>query len=177
MWRGAGFPPDRESHGKTTRTYRCRRRDRAGHGVARIPQKMSREWVDAFADVPLFAGLSRRHLTKVARLASTKRYPSGAAIVETGATGEAFFVILDGRQAWVREPAGATLGANESFGEMSLLDGQPRSATITARSEVLVMMVPRQKFLKLLEKKPKIAMAVFCPRCVAGCACSRPAGV
>lgn len=133
--------------------------------ASHIPQKMSREWVDALADVPLFAGLSRRHLTKIARLASIKRYPSGAAIVKTGAPGEAFFVILDGRASLGAGARRATLGANESFGEMSLLDGQPRSATITARSEVLVMMVPRQKFLKLLEKEPKIAMAVLSTLC------------
>ena len=74
-------------------------------------------------------------------------------------------MILDGRASLGAGARRATLGPNESFGEMSLLDGQPRSATITARSEVLVMMVPRQKFLKLLEKEPKIAMAVLSTLC------------
>lgn len=44
---------------------------------------------------------------------------------------------------------------------MSLLDGEPRSATVTAQTDVLVMMIPRRKFLKLLENEPRIAIAVM----------------
>ncbi len=110
---------------------------------------------------PLFASLSRRQLTKIAGLAASKRYAAGSALVKSGAPGESVFVVLDG-QAVVR--AGArriTLGAGDFFGEMSLLDGEPRSATVTARTDVLVMMIPRSKFLKLLEKEPRIAIAVM----------------
>lgn len=130
-------------------------------GPSHLPQKMSRGLVDVLAGVPLFAGLSRRHLTRIAGLASTKRYAGGSALVKSGAPGESVFVILDGR-AGVR--AGArriTLGIGDFFGEMSLLDGEPRSATVTAQTDVLVMMIPRRKFLKLLEKEPRIAIAVM----------------
>lgn len=130
-------------------------------GPAHLPRKMSRGLVDVLAGVPLFAGLSRRHLTRIAGLASSKRYAAGSALVKSGAPGESVFVILDGR-AMVR--AGArriSLGIGDFFGEMSLLDGEPRSATVTAQTDVLVMMIPRRKFIKLLEKEPRIAIAVM----------------
>ncbi len=135
--------------------------DNRGVATPGIPQKMSREWLNVLADVPLFAGLSRRHLAKIARLAVTKRYAGGAAIVTAGAPGEAFFVILDGRASVGAGARRSKVGPNDFFGEMSLIDGQPRSATITARSEALVMMVARRDFLKLLADEPKIAIGVL----------------
>jgi CRP/FNR family transcriptional regulator, cyclic AMP receptor protein len=130
-------------------------------GPSHLPQKMSPGLVDALAGVSLFAGLSRRHLTRIAGLASSKRYAAGSALVKAGAPAESVFVILDGR-ALVR--AGArriSLGIGDFFGEMSLLDDEPRSATVTAQTDVLVMMIPRRKFLKLLENEPRIAIAVM----------------
>jgi CRP/FNR family transcriptional regulator, cyclic AMP receptor protein len=130
-------------------------------GVSHMPQKMSPELVDVLAGVPLFAGLSRRHLSKIAALASSKRYPRGATLGKTGAPGESFFVILDG-QASVRVGSRRTaLRAGDFFGEMSLLDGEPRSATVAAQTAVLVMVLPRRRFLKLLESEPRIAIAVM----------------
>jgi hypothetical protein len=70
---------------------------KSGGGPSHLPQKMSRGLVDALAGVPLFAGLSRRHLTRIAGLASSKRYAAGSALVKAGAPGESVFVILDGR--------------------------------------------------------------------------------
>jgi CRP/FNR family transcriptional regulator, cyclic AMP receptor protein len=131
------------------------------HRASHLPQKMSPGLVDVLAGVPLFAGLPHRHLNKIAGIASSKRYTGGSTLVKSGAPGESVFVILDGR---VSVRAGArriTLGIGDFFGEMSLLDGEPRSATVTAQTDVLVMMIPRRKFLKLLEKEPRIAIAVM----------------
>jgi len=125
------------------------------------PQKVSRGLVDVLAGVPLFAGLSRRHVTKIAGLASSKRYGSGSTLVKSGAPGESVFVILDGRVAVRAGARRITLGIGDFFGEMSLLDGEPRSATVIAQTDVLVMMIPRRKFLKLLANEPRIAIAVM----------------
>jgi CRP-like cAMP-binding protein len=128
---------------------------------AHLPQKMSRAWVDILAGVPMFAGLSRRHLTKIARLGISKRYAGGSTLVKSGDPGEHFYLILDGR-AGVRAGARRTdLRIGDFFGEMALLDGEPRSATVSAETDVLVMMVSRRKFLKLLESEPRIAIAVM----------------
>jgi CRP/FNR family transcriptional regulator, cyclic AMP receptor protein len=131
-------------------------------GESHMPQRMSRELVDVLAGMPLFAGLSRRHLNRIGALATAKRYPPGTRIVRVGDPGEAFFVIMDGRVA-VRAGARRTvLQTGDFFGEMSLLDGRPRSATAVAQTEVLLMVVSRPKFLKLLITEPRIAIAVMC---------------
>jgi CRP-like cAMP-binding protein len=125
------------------------------------PRPAGREAVDLIASVPLFASLSRRHLGRVAGVASTKRYAPGSALALVGKPADAFFVILDGR---VRvEATGRTieLGAGDFFGEMALIDGEPRSATVVAVADVFVLMIPRSKFVKLLESEPKLALAIM----------------
>ena len=130
-------------------------------GESHMPKRMSPELVDVLAGMPLFAGLTRRHLNRIAGLATAKRYPQGTRIVKVGDPGEAFFVIMDGRVA-VRAGARRTvLETGDFFGEMSLLDGRPRSATAVAQTEVLVMMVTRGKFQKLLVSEPRIAVAIM----------------
>ena len=113
------------------------------------------------AEIPLFAALSRRHLGKVASVASTKRYAPGSTLAVVGKPADAFYVILDG-QVRVETPAArSSSGAGDFFGEMALIDGEPRSATVVAAADLFVMMIPRTKFLKLLEAEPKIALAIL----------------
>ena len=64
----------------------------------------SKAWADVLASVPLFEGLSQRHLRKIAGQATVKRFAPLTAIVREGASGDAFYVILDGT-ASVRGPA------------------------------------------------------------------------
>jgi CRP/FNR family cyclic AMP-dependent transcriptional regulator len=136
-------------------------RARERRGELHMPQQMSRELVDVLAGMPLFAGLPRRHLNRIAGLATAKRFPPGTRIVKVGDPGEAFFVILDGKVLVRAGGRRTALGTGDFFGEMSLLDGQPRSATAIAQGEVLVMMVTRSKFQKLLVSEPRIAIAVM----------------
>ena len=124
--------------------------------------RMSRAWLDVLVDVPLLAGLSRRNLGKVAALGRTKRFPARTSIVTAGTNADAFYVILDGQarpcapgSAASRSPTG------DYFGEMALLDGGVRSASVVADTEMLVMAIPRRGFLKLLESEPKIAISIM----------------
>jgi CRP-like cAMP-binding protein len=125
------------------------------------PRSLGRESVGMLATVPLFAGLSQRHLGKIAKLASSKRFAPGGALVRVGEAAQAFYVILDG-QVRVEAPGrGIELKSGDFFGEMALIDGEQRSATVVTLSEVYVMMISRSKFLKLLESEPKIALAIM----------------
>ena len=125
------------------------------------PGKMSSDWTPVLSELPLFAGLNRRHLKRIAEIARTKRYPKATTIVAAGDPGDAFFVILDGTVA-VRTSGRKTLmDQGEFFGEMSLLDGAPRSATVIADTDVTLMVVPRPAFLKLLQSEPKITIAIL----------------
>lgn len=125
------------------------------------PRPIGRDAVGMIAEIPLFAALSRRHLGKVASVASTKRYAPGSTLAVVGKPADAFYVILDG-QVRVEAPGRTIeLGAGDFFGEMALIDGEPRSATVVAAADLFVMMIPRTKFLKLLEAEPKIALAIL----------------
>jgi CRP/FNR family cyclic AMP-dependent transcriptional regulator len=130
--------------------------------VTLLPQKMARQSAAALAEVPIFAGLSKRHLEKVARIAVTKRYRQDAKMVIAGDRGESFFVVLEGTAlVTAGDFIDVVLGPGDFFGEMALLDGYPRSATVTAESPVEVMIVTRRSFIKLLESEPTIAIAML----------------
>jgi CRP-like cAMP-binding protein len=113
------------------------------------------------ARVPLFAALSRRQLLHVADLAQLRRVKRGAAIVREGAIGNAFYVIMDGR-AEVVTPAGHTrmLEAGDFFGELSLLDGLPRAATVTATEALAAARISRSSFLRLLKERPELGVGL-----------------
>jgi len=118
-------------------------------------------WSSLVAEVPLFSVLPKRHLGRVVRLVEVRRYRPGATIVRAGSTGDAFFLMLDGlaRVEPVSGP-GRTLGIGESFGELALLDGAPRSATVSAVDEVTVGRIARPAFSKLLREEPAIAVGL-----------------
>jgi CRP-like cAMP-binding protein len=123
---------------------------------------MGREWVVVLEQVPLFGGLSKRHLRRVAALAVARRFEAGTAIIRAGEPGDAFYVILDGT-AEVRPRSGRAtkLGPGDYFGEMALLDGAPRSASVEAKSEVLTMRLGRLAFAKLIKDEPQITVGLL----------------
>jgi CRP-like cAMP-binding protein len=114
-------------------------------------------WLPVLARVPLFASLSRRHLKRVSALAELRRYKHGAEIVRAGTKGNAFFILLDG-SAEVVTPSGHSLGLHEGdyFGELALLDGALRAATVTATTAVAAARIERTAFLQLLKEEPTI---------------------
>ncbi len=124
-------------------------------------RQLERETIALLEQVPLFAGLSRRHLGRVASVAAPKHYLAGEAVVRVGAAGDAFFIILDG-DARVEIPGSpVTLEPGDFFGEMALVDGAPRAATVTAVTDLVVLTIPRQKFLALLVAEPKVTIAIM----------------
>jgi CRP-like cAMP-binding protein len=125
------------------------------------PRPLGREAVGMLAEIPLFADLSRRHLGRVASVASTKRYAAGTPLARVGNPADAFFVILDGQVRVDLPGRKVELAVGDFFGEMALIDGEPRSATVTAVGEVYALAIPRAKFLKLLAAEPKIALAIM----------------
>lgn len=112
--------------------------------------------------VPLFAGLSDRHLRRVAKLVTIARFNANVDVVREGGHGHAFYIILDGR-ARVGRPSGParTLGPGEYFGEMALLDRQPRSATVTTETGTTALRISATPFRKLLRSEPTIAIALL----------------
>jgi CRP/FNR family transcriptional regulator, cyclic AMP receptor protein len=122
----------------------------------------ARLWSNVLATVPLFAGLSRRHLNKVDSAGRIARFHHQTAIVRAGEPGDTFYVVLDGEVS-VRRPAGPELtrGIGSFFGEISLLDGGPRSATVVARGPVVCLALSQARFAKVLRAEPAIAIAML----------------
>ena len=118
------------------------------------------DWAGVLASIPLFARIGNRRLRKIASLAQIQEFSPGTIVVETGQPSNAFYLILGGR-AKVLGKSRRTLGIGDYFGEMGLIDGEPRSATIAAEGELQVMKLPRRPFLKLLNQEPQIATAMM----------------
>jgi CRP/FNR family cyclic AMP-dependent transcriptional regulator len=118
------------------------------------------DWASVLAGLPLFSRIGKRRLRKIASLAQIQEFSPGAIVVEAGQPSNAFYLILGGR-AKVVGKSRRTLGIGDYFGEMGLIDGEPRSATIAAEGELQVMTLPRRPFLKLLSQEPQIATAMM----------------
>jgi CRP-like cAMP-binding protein len=129
---------------------------------SRESDRLGEDWLPVLADVPLFQGLSKRHLRRIAKLGRTRRFPAGTAIVRAGDAGSAFYVLLDGT-ARVEAVGGRKrrLGAGDSFGEMALLDDAPRSANVFAEDELLTLTIGRSAFVKLVRAEPALALALL----------------
>jgi len=112
--------------------------------------------------VPLFSGFDEAELRRVAELSRIVEAPVGTVITQLGEPGDSFFVIIDGT-ATVRTPIGAgiQLKPGDFFGEMSLLDGEPRSATIVAATDLRLLIVDRTHFWRLLDETPDLIRRIL----------------
>ena len=120
----------------------------------------TRDWAGVLAELPLFDEVGKRHLNKVAALARVGEFPAGTVVIQQGEPGDALHLILSGR-ARVLSKRPKLLRTGDYFGEMALLDGAPRSATVVADTELQTMTLPRKPFLRLLRSEPSIALAML----------------
>lgn len=133
-------------------------RTSTGHDPAADP----RVWSNVLETVPLFSGLSRRHLRQVATAGRIVRFHNLTAIVREGEVGDTLYVVLDGEVLIRRRGARAIrLGIGGFFGEMALLDGKPRAATVMAEGSVVCLAITRQRFAKVVRAEPSIAMTML----------------
>ena len=122
---------------------------------------------DHLRNVPIFTDLTDSDLTKIASNMVPRVYEKGQMILLEESMGEKFFIITQGAvkvtrlSADGREVILAILGESDFFGEMSLLDGEGRSANIVANEDAKVLTLSRSDFLDCLESYPKIAIALL----------------
>lgn len=112
--------------------------------------------------VGIFVGMSESELKKIAKQMREIRHPKGAEIICRGAQGVGFMVILEG-EAEVETVDGRRrkLGPGDHFGEMALLDAEGRSATITARTDLVAAAVAEWSFKPFLLEHPEVAFRLL----------------
>jgi CRP-like cAMP-binding protein len=119
------------------------------------------DWAGVLARLPLFASVGKRQLRRIAELATVREYAPGDTVVQKGEPGDGFYLILGGRAKVVEPPQARPLKTGDYFGEMALLDGEPRSATVVAVGELQTMRLPHRPFMRLLRQEPSIAIAML----------------
>jgi len=115
----------------------------------------TKETAERLRRVPLFSMLSPKALRAVAASASTADVPAGTVLVRQGARDRDLYLILRGEALATRDAAiVVTLGVGDFFGEFALIAGEPRSATITASTDMRVMVLSSEGMDEALRREP-----------------------
>ncbi|HEU4563962.1 MAG TPA: Crp/Fnr family transcriptional regulator [Gemmatimonadaceae bacterium] len=122
---------------------------------------------DFLATVPLLQGLDSDELARLAELTRERTYPKGSVILFEDDPGDSLFIVKNGRVKVVlvgedgREVILAMLGAGEHFGELSLIDGQPRSAHVIAVDDAQILILRREDVRRRVEESPALAWTLL----------------
>jgi CRP/FNR family cyclic AMP-dependent transcriptional regulator len=132
-------------------------------GIGTVQRIKAPGW-KVLGSVPLFSGLSQRDLKRVGALAEEVWFPPGHHVIDEGKPALAFYVILDGTARVTRGASDRVLrrlGPGDYFGEMSLIDGTPRSASVVAEGTLDVIRLKRSAFRQVLRREPDVALRVM----------------
>lgn len=120
------------------------------------------EKIEKLRRVPLFAGFGNRELERLGMLTDEVDLPAGRVLMRQGDRGEELFVLMRGAAQVERDgrdlPA---LQADDFFGEIALVDGGPRTATVTLTEDSALLVVGRKQFQQLLEEFPHVRLQVL----------------
>jgi CRP/FNR family transcriptional regulator, cyclic AMP receptor protein len=124
-----------------------------------------------FAEGTLFNNLSKEELNQLAQIARERRFDRGQVIFYEGDLGGSLYIIVTGSVKIVimaddgREHILGLLHQGDFFGEVSLIDGEPRSATAIALENVSVVMISRDDFIRLLRENPEMSLKIMVTLC------------
>ncbi len=106
--------------------------------------------------VDLFAEMHGEDLARVARIAEEVFFEAGEYIMREGATGDCLYLVTEGQVLVLSgDQELACLDAGECVGEMSLLDSEPRSASVMARTEAALLRIGQEDFYSMMTEKPE----------------------
>ena len=118
--------------------------------------------VQALKGAPLFAGLSRKDLTALARVSEDLEVESGTVLCREGEIGQEFFVIVDGKVKVTRKGRRVAMrGGGDFVGEIALLEEIPRTATVTTDTPVRLFVLTGKDFRHLLDENPGVERKVL----------------
>ncbi|MFZ0665617.1 MAG: cyclic nucleotide-binding domain-containing protein [Acidimicrobiales bacterium] len=125
-------------------------------------QRAGKKPTELLAAVPLFASLSPRHLNKVAQAMKTLKFSAGQTVVAAGDSDARFYLIVEGTaKVVVKGRKRAEVGPGAYFGEMAVIDGQPRSASVIALTDLETLSASRWNFEAMLKSEPTVMLAVL----------------
>jgi CRP/FNR family transcriptional regulator, cyclic AMP receptor protein len=117
------------------------------------------EWLQ---EVPLFKGLSKKQLRLVSSLATRLDEPAGTVLTKEGSQGQEFIIVLEGEiEVRKGDRVVATRGPGNYVGEIALLDNRPRTATVVAKTPVVIEVIGRREFLGLLAETPELSHEIM----------------
>ena len=123
--------------------------------------------IDFLATIPLFSRLDEVELARFADVTREKHYPKGSVILFEDDPGDSLYVVREGRVKVVlvgedgREVILGMLGVGEHFGELSLIDDQPRSAHVIAMEDALLLVLRRDDFRRRVDASPQVAWSLL----------------
>jgi CRP/FNR family cyclic AMP-dependent transcriptional regulator len=122
----------------------------------------NKELTERLKTVPLFSACSARELASIGRFLKQVDYPAGRQIVKQGHVGVGLYIILDGEtKVVVGDRTRRRLGPGAFFGEISLLDRGPRSATVVAETPVRALSLSAWNFRAALKEHPNLAVKML----------------
>jgi len=117
------------------------------------------EWL---AQVPLFNGLSKKQLREVSSLATRLDEPAGTLLTKEGRVGNEFIIVLEGEiEVRKGDEVVATRGPGSYVGEIALIDNRPRTATVIAKTPVVIEVIGRREFRTLLADAPELQAEIM----------------
>ncbi len=122
--------------------------------------------IDLLKKVPLFSSLSQRHLREISKHADQVQVVTGRALAQQGEKGWEFIFIVDGK-ARVEKNGKVIrrLSGGDFFGEVALIDGRPRTASVTAETDMTVLIVHKTSFNHLLDTIPGLQKKILISLC------------
>ena len=112
--------------------------------------------------VALFSGCAKHELRRIAGLVDEIEAPQGKTLAREGETGSEFFVVVEGTATAKRNGRKvATIGPGSFFGELALLDEGPRAATVTADTDMQLLVLTSRAFFTLLDDAPSVSRRVL----------------
>ena len=118
--------------------------------------------IEALRAVPLFKAFSDKDLVKLAGISKEVPHPAGKTVLEEDHSAIGFHLILSGEAEAIQggTPVG-TMRPGDYFGEMSLIDGKPRSASVVAKTDLVTLAIPAWNFERLLDDQPEMMRALL----------------
>lgn len=121
---------------------------------------MAKDKIALLEKVGLFRACSRKELDYIARVTDEVRVEAGRVLAAKDQPGHEFFLILEGT-AVVQIDNGINLGPGDFFGEMALLDGGPRLASVVAQTDMDLIVLGHREFSSLIGEVPTISRAIM----------------